>query len=293
MSKERVLRSAWRRATVTVATSALACGLGGGSAARGAEGSAATSAAADKAGYTLFNPTPRDQLRDLAPDRPDTTESPYTIDAGHVQLELSFAEWGKGDGAEELNVLPFNVKVGLTNFADLQLVFAPFNRLRTVGRTDEGAADAQVRLKVNLWGNDGGDTALAVMPFVTIPTGADAFTAGAAEGGIIVPLALSLPAEFKLTVMAEVDFVRDGTGGRDTLLVHTASLDRDLTDKLGAYVEYVGIVDLDGDQKYEAYADVGFTYSLTDDLQLDAGVNVGLTAPAEDLRVFVGMTVRL
>ena len=33
------------------------------------------------------------ELRELSTDRPDTTESPFTVDRGHVQIELSFAEW--------------------------------------------------------------------------------------------------------------------------------------------------------------------------------------------------------
>jgi len=32
---------------------------------------------ADKSDYTLFNPTPKAQMRELSTDRPDTTESPY------------------------------------------------------------------------------------------------------------------------------------------------------------------------------------------------------------------------
>src|SRR4051794_35141958 len=40
----------------------------------------------NKCRYTLFNPTPRKQMREMATDRPDKTESPYTVDAGHVQI---------------------------------------------------------------------------------------------------------------------------------------------------------------------------------------------------------------
>ena len=32
-------------------------------------------------------------MRDLSPDRPDATESPYTVDAGHYQLEMDFANF--------------------------------------------------------------------------------------------------------------------------------------------------------------------------------------------------------
>src|SRR5512140_1526866 len=45
----------------------------------------------DKSGYNLFHPTPHDLMRELTPDRPDKTESPYTVDAGHLQLEMDAA----------------------------------------------------------------------------------------------------------------------------------------------------------------------------------------------------------
>jgi hypothetical protein len=38
----------------------------------------------------LFHPTPRQLMRELSTDRPDRTESPYTADAGHFQLEMDF-----------------------------------------------------------------------------------------------------------------------------------------------------------------------------------------------------------
>src|SRR6185295_420185 len=47
----------------------------------------------EKEGYTLFNPTPESLLRGLNTDRPDVTESPFTVDAGHFQTELSFVEY--------------------------------------------------------------------------------------------------------------------------------------------------------------------------------------------------------
>src|SRR5687767_4843881 len=50
--------------------------------------------------YHLFRPTPRHLMRDLATDRPDVTESPYTVDAGHFQAELSFIEYVSDDGGD-------------------------------------------------------------------------------------------------------------------------------------------------------------------------------------------------
>jgi hypothetical protein len=290
MGEEPTIRSVIR-SLVVIAT--CLAGIASAASARGDEPPAA--ALADKSGYSLFNPTPPGLLRELAADRPDVTENPRTIDAGHVQVELSFAAWGKGSGVEDVAVLPFNFKLGLTNYADIQFVYGPYIRQLSPGRVDEGHGDTLIRLKINLWGNDGGHsgTALAIMPFISIPTGADAFTADAAEGGIIVPFQMPLPADFDLTLMAELDFIRDGAGGRDTLLVHTASLGHDLIGDLAGYIEYVGAVDLDGDQKYQASFGVGFTFGVNENVQLDCGANVGLNAAAQDLQIFAGMTFRI
>lgn len=52
-----------------------------------------SSGAVDKRQFTLFNPTPDKLMREMSTDRPDTTESPYTVDAGHFQFELDLAEY--------------------------------------------------------------------------------------------------------------------------------------------------------------------------------------------------------
>lgn len=249
-------------------------------------------AAEDKSAFTLLNPTPAHLMRDLSPDRPDVTESPYTVDAGHFQVELSFVEWVKG-GGEEFSVLPSNLKIGLTNSIDLQLIVNPYQRLRSQGRTDSGHGDLQIRTKFNLFGNDSGDVAVGIMPFVQLPVGADAFSNDDhIEGGIIVPMAFSLPGDWALGMMAEVDFVRDGAGGYDTLFVHTITVGHEIIGPLAGYMEYVGVAAIDGDADYEASLGVGLSYLIDPNTLLDAGVYTGLTSSADDLRLFVGMTWR-
>ena len=48
---------------------------------------------ANKSQYHLFNPTPTGLMRELSTDRPDKTESPYTVDAGHLQIEVDLLSW--------------------------------------------------------------------------------------------------------------------------------------------------------------------------------------------------------
>jgi len=261
----------------------------------------ATEVPPDKSVYHLFNPTPRAMMRDLSTDRPDTTESPFTVDAGHAQLELSFVDLGFDDteGVESraLSVAPMLLKVGLTNDIDIALGIDPYTRVRsedsTTETTTEGFGDTVVRLKFNLWGNDSGDSAFALMPFVKIPTASDGLGNDEVEGGLILPYSLALSEEWSLGLMAEFDLIRDAANeGYVIDLVHTATVGRGIVGDLSGYIEYAGFYNLNADEDYRAYFDAGLTYGLTSDVQLDAGIRVGLTEAAEDFGVFTGIAWR-
>ncbi|HRQ88521.1 MAG TPA: transporter [Bacteroidia bacterium] len=261
-----------------------------GTAESGDPKSAAATETPDKSGYTPFNPTPRELWRDLSPDRPDATESPVTVDAGAWVVEASYLDWRRDKGDETFTTMSTNLKVGLDNRTDLQLVFDTYTwENPATGTGAEGFGDVQVRLKHNLWGNEGGNSAFAVFPFVKIPTGT-ALSNGKVEGGLILPFAMDLADGIGLGLMAEIDAVHDDvSGGYDAEFVHSAVLGFDLTDRLGLYTEYIGVA---GPSAYQAYFSGGLTLSLTDDLVLDWGTQVGLNDAAEDIGVFGGFTRR-
>ncbi len=260
---------------------------------------------ADKSSYNLFNPTPRHLMRDLSADRPDITESPITVDAGHVQLELSFLDYRRDDRTsdntefEAWTVGATNIKFGLLHNVDLQFVFDAytdedtFDEAAGTASSAQGFNDIQFRLKINLWGNDGGETAFAVMPFIQLPVGSDELTSDHVEGGLIFPFGTELGDGWGLGLMAEVDWVYDQDDGNyDTDFVHTAVLGHEIMGPLGGYVEYVGIISGDGDSDYQSLIGTGLTYALSADVVLDVGANFGLTKAAEDVNVFAGVTVR-
>ena len=261
----------------------------------------------DKAGYNLVHPTPRERMRELSTDRPDQTESPYTVDAGHFQLEMDFVNAildhdhsGGGDvHTERFVVAPFNLKLGLLNNVDVQFLLDPFvqERLedREAGTTSRstGLGDFQTRLKINLWGNDGGRTALAIMPFVKWPLPESSLRNGKTEGGVIVPLAVELPRGWGLGLMTEFDFVRNEINdGYDTEFVHTVTFGHDLAPKLGGYVEFISVVSTAADSEWRGLAALGFTYGIDDHTQLDFGCNFGVTDAAPDFAPFAGLSWR-
>lgn len=247
----------------------------------------------DKTQYSLLNPTPRELWRPLSADRPDFTESPYTVDAGAVQLELSFVDYAKNGDEEAWTVAPANLKLGLLNDVDLQFVFDPYVHVDDGTLTRDGFGDSQFRLKINLWGNDGGDTAFAFMPFIQMPTASDDLGSDHVEGGLIFPFATDLAEGVGLGLMFETDFVYDeDDDGYDTEFIATGVLGFDVTDELGLYVEGIGIISTDSDVDFRSILGVGVTYGLTENMVLDAGVNIGLTGDADDVNLFTGLTVR-
>jgi hypothetical protein len=257
-----------------------------------------TARASDKSHYTLFNPTPRDRMRDFSTDRPDVTESAYTLDAGHVQVEMSLLEYTHDNEAgdfDEFSIAPSNIKIGLTNNIDLQLVLEPYIHQTLEDERSGGFGATQLRLKVNLWGNDGGDTAFALMPYVQFPT-ADDDIGGVdqLEGGLIAPIAFSLKNEWTLSAQAEIDFVRnDDDDDYGYSLLHTASIGHPIAGELSGYVEYVGVTNWELSTGYIALAGGGVTYMIGDTVQLDSAIYFGISESADDVAARLGISLRM
>jgi hypothetical protein len=258
----------------------------------------------EKGAYTLFHPTPRDLMRELSTDRPDKTESPYTVDAGHFQLEMDFANFIATDidgvRAQAFNIAPINLKLGLLNQVDLQFVFDSYLHLRTHDRaakpkqtTQSGIGDFATRLKINLWGDDGGETAFALLPFVNFPTNTDGLGKNAVEGGLLLPLAIKLPAGFDLGTEAGFGFFRNGfDSDYHAEFVQSVTVGRDIVGKLGGYVEFFSNLSTEPHSGWVATVDAGIVYLLTENIQLDGGCNFGVTRAADDFNPFTGVTIR-
>ena len=268
-------------------------------------GSLARAEDTDKTVYHLFNPTPRELMRELSADRPDITESPLTVDAGRFQIEASIFDYTRDlrssvDTKTERRTFGLtNLKAGLLPNVDLQ-VAAELYAVEDVTDKETGArsriqgfGDSAVRVKANLWGNDGGTTALAVMPFVKLPTAEGDLGNDKVEGGVIFPFGMKLGSGWGLGAMGEFDAVHDeGDDDYDLGFVHSLVVGRHLVDVFGWYGEYVGVVSTDSDHEYEAALGTGITLGLTDDVQLDLGVNAGLTRAAPDFNLFTGFSFR-
>ncbi len=261
---------------------------------------------AEHRGYTLFHPVPQNQLRPMSLDRPDKTESPYTVDAGHYQLEMDLVNYAhdqeSGAGprltTDIFALAPMNWKVGLTPRVDLQVLVLPQVRIResTPGGaavTTSGFGDLATRVKINLWGNDDGSTAFAVMPYVILPTAGEGLGAPTVEGGWVLPFAAELPGGWNLGAMTGVTF-GSGEPARDldASFVNSITFGHALAGPVSFYIEFFSQVETADGEPWMGTADLGLTYAVTDNLQLDAGINFGVTRSAPDINPFLGLGCR-
>lgn len=246
--------------------------------------------------YSLFKPTPRDKMRDMSTDRPDKTESPYTVDAGRVQIEMDGVSYSRdrldaGTVVHGWALAPVNFKVGVTSRFDLQFVSELVTGSRVTTQagsvTENGVGELTLRAKYNVWGNDGGKTAFGIMPFVS----SSPFSGGRrVQGGVIIPLGVELAPTWGFGTMVEFDFVaEDGRPGRSVNVVYSATVGHDFSDRFGMYGE---IFSESSKGPWVGSTDFGATFAITPNVQLDGGANIGISRAADGFNPFLGLSIR-
>ena len=274
--------------------------------AAGAEAADAGKPEVDKRVFNLFNPTPAEHLRDMDRDGPGTTESPYTVDAGHFQLEMTLVSYTSDreslDGVTQRfeawgAIAPINLKIGLLNRLDAQFLVEAYNQIHEskdgLTHMHRGFGDTTVRLKYNFWGNDGGRTAFAATPYVKFPTSQDDIGNRAVEGGLVLPLAVKLPHGFYLGATTRFDAVQDeDESGYHAEFINSVEIGHDLIGSLYGYVEFFSAVSTERDADWVGTFDTGLIYELTENVLLNAGVDIGVTRSADDLSAYAGLTWR-
>jgi len=151
-----------------------------------------------------------------------------------------------------------------------------------------------VRAKINLWGNDGGSSAAALIPYVKAPSAPIGIGNGAAEEGLIAPLALTLPNNFTLLLIPEVDAFKDSADdGRHANLIFDINLSREVIKNVTAYVELWSDYNDDPIVKTTQVSfDTALSWIVLSNVQLDVGANFGLNSATPAVQVYTGLSQR-
>lgn len=259
----------------------------------------------DKSAYTLFNPTPADLMRDFAADRPAKSYGPTTIDAGHLQLEVELFNYTfqNSYGVTTRTYVGPNptARIGLTSNIELQLNMAPFVHQNVrdsnadTSSSASGVSDFFARAKINLWGNEGGKTAFALIPYIKAGT-APASLGGnqSTEGGIIAPFAINLPDNVALTFNSEWDRLKNSADSSyHNQWVQTVGLSAPVAKDVTATAEFWMQHNYDPAGTVHQYSfDTAIAWTPRKDFQIDLGANFGLNRDTPAVQVYTGITRR-
>jgi hypothetical protein len=261
----------------------------------------ADEAAADKSDYTLLNPTPDADLRSFNTDRPPKANSPYTVDAGHFQYETDIAVFGYGDTdgvrTQAWTVVDPTLKLGLTNTIDAELQITPYESVvaKSAANTTSvsGVGDTVARLKINVLGDDHGVIAVALLPYVKLPTAQSGLGNGRVEGGLILPISFSAPGGFTVIVMPEGDYLKDtAVSGYHAAFDFLINVSHPLDKRWTVYTEAFTTQSFRAQEKPIYTLDEALTCALTPNLQLDFGGNFSLNGVAPRAQFYMGLSQR-
>jgi hypothetical protein len=93
--------------------------------------------------------------------------------------------------------------------------------------------------------------------------------------------------------MTEVDFIRnEENSSYHEEFINSITVGHAIAGELSGYAEFFSAVSTESEAAWIGTFDFGFTYKVTPNVQLDAGLNIGVTDSADDLNPFVGISVR-
>lgn len=265
----------------------------------------------DKSRYNLFHPAPESALRGMDTDRPNLTNTPHTIDAGHLQIETGLYDASHfhdrthgGDSVNDtLSLAHINARLGLTDRFEINAAIDSYTRIKSTdnlaAQTSKltGFGDTVLGGKLNLWGNAGADdpwtSGFALQPQVKLPTAQTGIGNNHIEWAIGAPFVVNLVGGFHLGLQTALGQERNTSNNHDVVgWQNSASLDHVIFGGVDVYLEYAMHATTERGVQPQQSVDIGFTYPITDNLAIDSGVFMGVNKATPGLEWTSGISFR-
>ena len=234
----------------------------------------------------------------IVTDRPDFTEASSTVGRGTLQLETGYTYVLGGSGASRS--VQHSCPEALFRYgvvADWLELRAAWNySVETAGPgAKSGADDLYLGTKLGLTAQDSYLPEMAVILQATFPTGANAFSSDAVLPGANWLYGWDINEFIATGGSTQVNAAIDGeSGDRYAEIAQSWTVNYTLAERVGAYTEWFAFVPYAADSAAtEHYADGGFTFRPTKNVQWDVRGGVGLNDAAADYFAGVGLSLRL
>ncbi len=221
------------------------------------------------------------------------TETPQTVAPGKLLVEMDGLSLGfdrsatPGTSFTALGLGSTVLSAGLTDTVDLQVGATLFLRQTydLGGRRDSrsGLGDLRFRVKWICWRDASVGGALALMPYVKVPSNTGGTGNKALEGGLIVPWAMDVPGGIRFGAMGQWDVVRNAAdNGYDARWKVTGLAQRKITSALSLYGEGAVTAISTGLSNWAGTVGVGALLRVTKSIELDYEFQRGVNRNATD-----------
>ncbi len=218
---------------------------------------------------------------EMITDRPDFTESPYTIPLGSVQIETGFS-WERVSGAD-VTRLPEGL-VRWSPVLGLELRLGVPDWLEAPGG-GQGFGDLGLGAKFEL-GRFGVWDA-AVIAAATLPTGTEVVSSGGFEPQAV----LTAGRELGLRSSLGVQLSATAPAGEEAVgVMSTVVLARALNERVGSFIELA--IEKGSGETSASLVHAGLTFALTPIMQFDIHAAAGISGSAPDALIGFGFSTR-
>jgi hypothetical protein len=246
------------------------------------------------------NATPK-RDKPLESDRPDFTEASSTVGAGLLQLEMGYTFIHDRESNTETQQHSYPetlLRVGMfADWFEFRLAYNHGSQGVTVGgvpfTSETGSDDLYLGLKLALTEQDGILPEMAIIPQMTVPSGADAFSADQVLGGVNWLYGWDVVEFISTAGSTQINKSVDEDGSTYYEIAQSWTIGYTFTEHWGGYTEVFGLFPSGASTALpEYYFDGGFIFPVTNDLQFDIRAGVGLNEPADDYFAGAGFVVR-
>ncbi len=234
----------------------------------------------------------------LVTDRPDFTEASVTVGRGVLQIETGYTYSFDDNGVSESISHSYPETLFRYGFLTEWLEFRigqNFASQDDGAISNSGAEDLYVGLKLALTPQEGLLPEMAIIPQMTVPNGDSFFTADQVLPGANWLYSWDLNDFVSTAGSTQFNSSVDDVSGDDyTEWAQSWTVGYSLSDKVGAYAEWFAFFPHSAETaRPQHYGNGGFTYLISDNVQWDIRVGVGLNDAANDYFVGTGLSIRV
>lgn len=232
-------------------------------------------------------------------DRPDFVNSPDVVGKGTVQVEVGFGlERNRDAGTNERTTsTPALLRFGVSDTLELRLETDGRMRHRADGASharERGWADDTLGVKWHARDGQGNAPSLGFILEADFDSGSKAFRGNGVQPSLGMAAEWELPGDLSLGMMPGVTRARNDDGSHAVNGYFGIVLDRAWNDRFTTFVEFAAPRIAKGKNGgSQAQVDVGATWLLTHDCQLDAMYSRGMNGRTPDHAFAVGLSFRL